>query len=312
MEPVLVADDVQKSYGDTVALGGVSLSVGEGEVVALIGPNGAGKTTFTRCLTGTTVPDGGGVRLFGDPPGSADTDRLGLLPQAFNPPDRLTARELVAYYGGLFDESLDPEAVLADVGIDADDDTWYADLSGGQQRRVCVAATLVNDPDLLFLDEPTTGIDPAGRRSLWALLERLAEAGTTIFLTTHYMAEAERLADRVGLLAAGEIVEMGPPDELIATYGGASRLVVETDAGPDAFADSRFEVRADDGGLAFEGVAPTDIGDVVRDLDARGVSFEALSWSEPDLEDVYLTLTGERFEEDATEPTLTAATGGEP
>jgi ABC-2 type transport system ATP-binding protein len=293
MQDVLVAEDVRRTYGDTVALDGVSLTVGEGEVVALVGPNGAGKTTLVRALTGTTDAEGT-VRVFGGAPADVDRARIGLLPQSFDPPERLTPRELLAYYAGLYDEARDVDAVLADVGLVDSADTWYEDLSGGQQRRTCVGATLVNDPDLLFLDEPTTGIDPAGRRALWELLEGLAAGGTSVFLTTHYMEEAHRLADRVGLLADGRLVAVDDPDALVATHGGESRLVVETDANAEAVdaLSLAYETRLDDGVLTVSDVPPVSIGAVVDALEAAGVSYDALTWTEPTLEDVYLSLTG--------------------
>ncbi|MFB6077399.1 MAG: ABC transporter ATP-binding protein [Halarchaeum sp.] len=290
MPPVVVADDVRKSYGDTVALDGVSLSIDEGEVFALIGPNGAGKTTLTRCLTGTRSPDGGSVTLLGESPGEAARERLGLLPQAFTPPERLTPRELVAYYAGLYEDARAPDELLREVGMAPETETWYADLSGGEQRRTCVAASLANDPDVLFVDEPTTGIDPAGRRALWDVFEGLADSGTTVFLTTHYMAEAERLADRVGLLDDGRVVATGTPESLVAEYGGEQYLAVETAADPTALDGVGYEVRAADDGLHVLDVPPEAIGDVAADLETRGVEFDALSWKEPDLEDVYLRL----------------------
>jgi len=300
MAPVVVADDVRKTYGDTVALDGVSLSVAAGEVFALIGPNGAGKTTLTRCLTGTRTPDGGTVTLFDEAPSEAAKERLGLLPQEFDPPDRLTPRELVAYYAGLYDHAGRPADLLRTVGMDPETETWYADLSGGEQRRTCVAASLANDPDVLFVDEPTTGIDPAGRRALWDVFEDLADAGTTVFLTTHYMAEAERLADRVGLLADGSLVAVGTPDELVSEYGGEQYLSIETDADDEALAGLGYDVRRDGDAVHVLGVPPEAIGDVAAELESRGVAFDALSWKEPDLEDVYLAL--------ADEPTVLAET----
>ncbi|WP_436927832.1 ABC transporter ATP-binding protein [Halosimplex amylolyticum] len=290
MTATLVAEDVRRTYGDTVALDGVSLSVDAGEVFALVGPNGAGKTTLVRALTGTTDAEGP-VAVFGADPREVDRERIGLLPQAFDPPARLTARELLTYYAGLYDDSRDVDAVLADVGLTGAADTWYENLSGGQRRRTCVGAALVNDPDLLFLDEPTTGIDPAGRRSLWDLLESLAAGGATIFLTTHDMAEAHRLADRVGLLADGRLVAVDEPDALVAEYGGESRLVVETDADPAAL-DLPYPAERSGDSLVVSDVPPEAIGDVVDALDAAGASYDALSWSEPDLEDVYLRLAG--------------------
>ncbi|MFB6096606.1 MAG: ABC transporter ATP-binding protein [Haloferacaceae archaeon] len=298
MPAVLVAEDVHKAYGETVALDGVSLSVDGGEVFGLIGPNGAGKTTLIRSLTGTTAVDGE-IRVFGEPPTAADPETLSLLPQSFGPPERLTARELIRYYAGLYDDPRDAEGVLADVGLADDADTWYENLSGGQQRRACVGTALVNDPDLLFLDEPTTGIDPAGRRDLWGLVEDLADGGTTVFLTSHYMEEVERLADRVGLLSDGQIVATGSPEELIAEYGGESRLTVRTDGAPGALEGTDFTVVAGEEGLVFEGIEPTDIGEAVAALEANGVAYESLTWAEPGLEDVYLRLTGEAFGEGA-------------
>ncbi|ELZ20656.1 ABC transporter [Halosimplex carlsbadense 2-9-1] len=288
MTATLVAEDVRRSYGETVALDGVSLSVDAGEVFALVGPNGAGKTTLVRALTGTTDAEGS-VELFGADPLDVDRERVGLLPQAFDPPARLTARELLDYYAGLYDEARDIETVLSDVGLVGDADTWYENLSGGQKRRTCVGSALVNDPDLLFLDEPTTGIDPAGRRALWDLLESLADGGTTIVLTTHDMAEAHRLADRVGLLADGRLVAADDPDTLVAEYGGESRLVVETDADPAAL-DLSYPAERTGDSLVVSDVPPEAIGDVVDALAAAGASYDALTWSEPDLEEVYLEL----------------------
>jgi len=312
MTATLVAEGVRRTYGETVALDGVSLSVAEGEVFALVGPNGAGKTTLVRALTGTTDAEGT-VKVFGASPTDVDPERIGLLPQEFDPPERLTARELIDYYGGLYDDARDTESVLADVGMTGDADTWYENLSGGQQRRTCVGATLVNDPDLLFLDEPTTGIDPAGRRGLWGLLEDLADGGTTIVLTTHYMEEAHRLGDRVGLLADGRLVAVDDPDALVGEHGGDPRLVVETDATPSELdlsstLDAGQRVEGDDGTLTVYGIEPQDIGDVVDALDTAGASYESLAWTEPDLEDVYLELTG-AAEADATlgRDSLTAA-----
>jgi ABC-2 type transport system ATP-binding protein len=292
---VIAAVDVRREYGDTVALDGVSLSVGEGEVFALVGPNGAGKTTLVRALTGTTDYEGR-VELFGAPPREVDARRVGLLPQSFDPAERLTARELVAYYGGLYDRSRAVESVLADVGMDgpADADTWYENLSGGQQRRTCVATALVNDPDLLVLDEPTTGIDPAGRRALWDLLESLADGGTTVLLTTHDMAEARRLADRVAMLADGRTVAEGSPRDLVERYGGQPELVASVGDGPavEVLAAAGYDAARTAHGVAVADVSPVEISEVVRALEREGIAYDELRWEQPDLESVYLALTG--------------------
>ncbi|MCU4718001.1 ABC transporter ATP-binding protein [Halapricum hydrolyticum] len=291
MTDVLVARDLARTYGDTVALAGVSLSVGEGEVLGLVGPNGAGKTTLVRALTGTTDAEGA-VELFGESSRTVNRSRIGLLPQSFDPPARLTARELIEYYAGLYDHTRDVAAVLSDVGLEDATGTAYEDLSGGQQRRVCVGTALVNDPDLLVLDEPTTGIDPAGRRAVWRLLEGLADTGTTIVLTTHYMAEVERLADRVGLLSDGELLALDAPQALIDEYGGQTRLVIDLDGEPQTTPSIGFETTRSDGRLVVHDVSPTEIGAVVDRLTDSGITPASLTWREPDMEDVYLELTG--------------------
>lgn len=297
MTEAVVASGVTKRYGETVALEGVDLSVASGEVFGLIGPNGAGKTTLIRALTGTTAVDGE-IQIHGRQPANTDMDRIGLLPQSFAPPDRLTARELIRYYGGLYEQSQSADSVLEAVGLDETAETWYENLSGGQQRRVCVGIALVNDPDVLFLDEPTTGIDPAGRQSLWSLLETLAEGGTTIVLTSHSMTEVQRLSDRVGLLQAGELIAVGTPSELIAAHGGGSQLLIETtatDSAKAALAADGFEVTAGETAVVVAGISPVEIGEAAATLADAEINYESLTWREPTLEDVYLAVTGERF-----------------
>jgi ABC-2 type transport system ATP-binding protein len=295
----IVAEDVSRAYGDTVAVGGVSLSVAEGEVFGLVGPNGAGKTTLVRALVGTTDAKGR-VELFGQDPRAVARERVGLLPQSFDPPARLTARELLAYYASLYDDHRPVDRVLDDVGMAGDADTHYENLSGGQQRRTCVATALVNDPDLLVLDEPTTGIDPAGRRQLWDLLSTRAEAGTTVLVTTHYMEEAQRLADRVGLLTDGSLLAVDTPDRLVAEHGGDALLRVQLtgddggEATPTGLPDLGYPVERRDGRLTVRGVPPEAVGTVADRLSAAGVGYDSLAWTEPDLEDVYLELTGQR------------------
>lgn len=292
--PAIVAEGVRRAYGDAVALDGVSLSVAAGEVFALVGPNGAGKTTLIRALTGTTRAEGW-VELLGVDPRKVDPARVGLLPQEFDPPGRLTARELLQYYGGLYDESRTAEAVLGDVGLDGAADARYENLSGGQRRRVCVGTALVNAPDVLFLDEPTTGIDPVGQRAVWGLVEDLAAGGATVLITTHDMVEAERLADRVGLLADGELVAVDAPGALVDEYGGHRRLEVRTRervAARRALETAGYEPSVEGRKLAVRGIEPSAVGDAVTVLDDAGVAYDAVSWRKPDLEDAYLRLTG--------------------
>lgn len=290
MAPVVSADSVSKTFGRTVALEEVSVEVDTGEVFCLIGPNGAGKTTLVRSITGTLQPDSGTIRLFGDPLSRLDTSRIGVLPQSFTPPRRLTAAELIDYYGGLYDVHVDTEDILDIVGLADVADRRYEHLSGGQQRRVCVGTTIVHDPDLLFLDEPTTGIDPAGRRRLWNVIESLVDGGTTVFLTTHDMHEAEYFADHVGMLSAGSLIVIGSPDELIATYGGTGSVTIETSV-PRRLADALSrQTTVRDSSIRVDNVSDEDLGTLVEELRKSNLSYEAFRWSKPGLEDVYLRL----------------------
>jgi len=277
-----------------------------------------------RALTGTTTPDDGEVSLRGTKPASTDPEVLGVLPQSFSPPERLTGREVVAYYAGLYDDARPVADVLSAVGVTDAADTHYGDLSGGEQRRVCLGSTLVNDPEVLFLDEPTTGIDPVGRRTVWDRIEEQVAGGTTVFLTTHDMREAQRLADRVGLLADGDLVAVGEPSALIDEHAGEPSVTVTVDASAPEDTEAANSAAEDAGGpveaaaeaavVALEaagydasargedvhvpGIPARDVGAVADALEDAGVSYSGLAWSEPDLEDVYLALTGEAFEDE--------------
>jgi ABC-2 type transport system ATP-binding protein len=269
-------------------------------------------------LTGTTDPDAGTVELFGAPPRSVAAERVGVLPQQFTPPERLTARELLAYYAGLYESTRDVDAVLAEVGMADDADRWYENLSGGQQRRVCLGVTLVNDPDLLVLDEPTTGIDPVGRRTVRELVADLADGGTTVLVTTHDMDEAERLADRVALLVDGRVRAAGSPADLVAAHGGDRRLVVACEDGetPDAAALGSLGERVEvgDGEVRVYGVGAGDVSAVAEAVAAAGATVDELSWARPGLEDVYLAVTGETYERTGGESAdlpMAGATGAE-
>lgn len=293
MATTISALDVSKQYDGVDALDGVSLEIEAGEIFALIGPNGAGKTTFVRSITGTVTPTSGKVRLFENEPRAIDRTRLGVLPQSYHPPGRLTGREILQYYSGLYEDARPVEEVLEDVGMETAGDRWYERLSGGQQRRICVAATLVNDPELLVLDEPTTGIDPTGRRQLWRLLEALRDAGRTVLLTTHDMTEAAMLGDRVGLLGDGRLLASGKPEELIGEYAGEGQIVV-TVAGRGARDEldelSRPIVHRDDR-IVIEEVSREEMPAVIRSLDETDIEYSRVSWEQPTLEDVFFTLT---------------------
>lgn len=299
MEAALVASDVTKTYGDTRAIDEVSLTVHTGEVLALVGPNGAGKTTLVRLLTGTVAPTDGDVQLLGSDPVAVDNARIGVLPQSFSPPERLTAREVLSYYAGLYDDSRDPDVVLTEVGLAGVADTWYERLSGGQQRRVCLGAVLINEPDVLVLDEPTTGIDPAGRRTVRRHVAELAGGGTTVLVTTHDMDEAERLADRVALLSAGRLRAVDGPEALVEEHGGPPRVLVQVtaDADPEAAVDSLsvagYDASRTDSEISVAGVRADAIGGVVDTLDDAGIDYDGFAWRQPSLEDAYIALAGD-------------------
>ena len=303
MEPAVAIEGVQKRYGETVALAGLDLELAVGEIFTLIGPNGAGKTTLVRTLTGTVQPDAGRVSIGGAIPGAIDRERLGVLPQAFSPPGRLTGREIVAYYAGLYDDPLPVDDVLAAVGMAEDADRWYDHLSGGQQRRICVGTALVNDPDVLVLDEPTTGIDPAGAQQLWTLLRELGDGGTTILMTTHDMTEAGAISDRVGILADGSLVATGTPAALIGDYGGASRLVVDLRGDPSDHLPAEFpwDSHYEDGSLHVTDLPAERISAVLAELDDRGIEYTSVAWTEPTLRDVFLAVTD--WEDEQRRPT---------
>lgn len=298
MESVIDLSGITHAYNGVPAIREIDVTVSPGEIFVLIGPNGAGKTTLVRSLTGTITPDRGEVRVLGVPVEKMDSTRIGLLPQAFAPPMRLTGREIIDYYGGLYEDARSTADVLDDVGMGDDADQWFERLSGGQQRRICVGTAIVNDPDLLVLDEPTTGIDPRGRRRIWDLLSALKAEGRTVLLTTHDMVEAETLADRVGLLAEGELVTVGEPGELIDRYGGDHQLVVrlQSPIEQDRVNAIPLDVVSNGTELVFPGTAPDEVGHVLDTLDDHGISFTKFVWEEPSLEDVYFRLTEEKRE----------------
>lgn len=317
MDASVVARDVTKVYDGTRALDGVSLSVHPGEVLALVGPNGAGKTTLVRVLTGTVEATSGEARLLGVPPTEVDRSRIGVLPQAFSPPRRLSVRELFDYYAGLYDDPRDPATALAEVGLEDAADDWYETLSGGQQRRVCLGAALINEPEVLLLDEPTTGIDPAGRRTVRRHITDLTADGTTVLVTTHDMDEAERIADRVALLADGRLRAVDSPGALVREHGGPPRVVVETSTSTDgkratdSLVDAGYDPRVTDEGLSVPDVPAARIGDLVSVLEDVGVDYEGLAWRQPGLEDAYIALAGDQETGGAKreEPPTGVATG---
>lgn len=228
MLPIEVTD-LRKSYGNLKAVDGISFTVKSGEVFGLLGPNGAGKTTTIEILEGLRERDGGDVKVFGLDPwkeGFEVHQKIGVIPQEFTFMEKTTPREAILYYAALFNVKCNPDQILKDVLLDEKDKTYYEDLSGGQKRKMGLALALVNSPELLFLDEPTTGLDPNARRAVWEVIRGLKAKGKTIILTTHYLDEAQQLSDRVAIMDHGKIVAVGTTEEIIKQHGSGERLEI--------------------------------------------------------------------------------------
>lgn len=297
MPAAIEMKDLRKSYGEVEAVKGLDLVVAEGEVLALLGPNGAGKTTTVEILEGHRRRDGGAVSVLGFDPelgGDRFRSRIGIVLQEAAVEPYLTVAEAIEMYGGYYPRPRPVDDVVEVVGLQEKRDTRINKLSGGQQRRLDVGIGLAGDPDLLFLDEPTTGFDPAARRSAWDMIRNLQSLGKTVFLTTHYMEEAQALADRVAIISGGRIVGVGPPSELISDSSTSSRItftVPEGDPLPPELA--RLATRH---GSSFE-VTTEHPTRALHDLTAwalsAGVDLQGLEVTRPSLEDVYLRLTTE-------------------
>jgi ABC-2 type transport system ATP-binding protein len=296
-DPVISVRGLRKSYGDFEAVRGIDLEVRSGEVFAFLGPNGAGKTTTVEILEGYRKRNQGEVGVLGHDPATAPRSwrqQIGLVLQECRLTPELTVHEAVAQYAGYYRAPRDVDETVRLVGLGEKADTRTSKLSGGQQRRLDVAMALVGDPELLFLDEPTTGFDPTARRQAWEVIASLKRLGKTVFLTTHYMDEAQNLADRVAIIAAGRIVAEGPPDQLGGRDGDASRISFRLPDGVDAgdLPDSiARDARIDAGAVSLHTSEP--VGQL-RDLTAwateRGVGLPGLEVRRPSLEDVYLEL----------------------
>jgi ABC-2 type transport system ATP-binding protein len=293
-ERVIHVKGLRKTYGDVEAVRDIDLHVNRGEVFALLGPNGAGKTTTVEILEGFRPRTGGTVDILGHDPGrqeEAFKQRIGIVLQSTGVDPYLTVRETVEMYSGYYPNPRPASDVIDLVGLAEKRDTRVLKLSGGQQRRLDVAIALAGDPELLFLDEPTTGFDPSARRAAWEIVKGLTGLGKTVFLTTHFMDEAQYLAQRVAVIAMGEIVAEGPPDTLAGRDQMMTRVGFRISStedlpslGQEPDGNGGWEIRVDD---------PTK---VLHELTGwaleRGIHLDALDVSRPSLEDVYLEITG--------------------
>ena len=293
-EAVIETRGLRKRYGDVEAVRGIDLRVERGEVFALLGPNGAGKTTTVEILEGHRARSGGEARVLGFDPGRhavALRERTGIVLQHTGLEPYLTVAETIALFRGYYPRPLPLDEVLAATGLEGERDRRVRRLSGGQQRRLDVAVGLAGDPELLFLDEPTTGFDPSARRGAWAMIRGLRALGKTVLLTTHYLDEAQALADRVAIMARGEIVTVDAPARLVAEDASLIRFRAPEGAALPAAIATRAALA--------DGYVELRSPDPVRDLNAltgwalrQGAALAELSVSRPSLEDVYLRLTG--------------------
>jgi ABC-2 type transport system ATP-binding protein len=236
--PAIEVSNLEKSYGTVKAVDGISFSVESGEIFSLLGPNGAGKTTTVEILEGLRQRDSGEVRVMTMDPwkqGYQLHKKIGVIPQGFRFFDKSTPMEAIRYYASLFDVSADAEKILNEVILADSKNVIFENLSGGQKQKMGLALALVNNPELLFLDEPTTGLDPQARRAMWDVIRSLKQQGRTILLTTHYLEEAELLADKVAIMTKGKVIASGSPQQLIDTYGSPKRMVAVSDSLEDIF-----------------------------------------------------------------------------
>ena len=278
MSTAVSVNDLSKSYSGVEALHGVSFEIAKGEIFGLLGPNGAGKTTTVEILEGYRRRDGGSVSVLGEDPataGSAWRERIGVVLQSSSLYETLTVREHLFHFAGYYERPRDVDEVVETVGLAEKRDAQVRTLSGGQRRRLDLGLALVGDPEVIFLDEPTTGFDPEARRRAWDTIGSLRELGKTILLTTHYLEEAERLSDRVAVLRDGEIVAIGPPAELTSTLPAT---------------EIRF--RRDGEEVVLHTEEPTRVvHELTGEALADGREVEGLEVRRASLEDVYLALT---------------------
>jgi ABC-2 type transport system ATP-binding protein len=298
MSATITVTGLRKTYGNLVAVDGISFEVRQNEIFGMVGPNGAGKTTTIECLEGLRSPDGGSVSILGLDPkrdSRALRERIGVQLQQSALPDDIRVWEALDLFASFYRKPADWRPLLDTLGLAEKRKAVFAKLSGGQKQRLFIALALVNDPELVFLDELTTGLDPHARRAMWDLVRGIRDRGKTVFLTTHYMEEAEALCDRVLVIDRGRIVALDTPGSLIRGLGRESRVIFSVEAG---FDPKFLETIAGVTRVEQEGAKVTVTGEgerlvvlVVNALDARGARFGDLRTEKPDLEDVFLAVT---------------------
>ena len=307
MNRIVKVERLSKTYGTTVAVDDVTFDVQEGEIFGMIGPNGAGKTTTIECLEGLRKPDFGTISVLGvDPQRNTKFlhTRTGMQLQQSNLPERMKVWEALDLYSSFYPKAVDWNELLQQLGLEEKRNTSFSKLSGGQKQRLFIALALLPDPQLIFLDELTTGLDPQARHVIWDLVRDLRSKGKTILLTTHFMEEAERLCDRVAILDHGRIVALDTPAALIRSLGAEERVIFSIDGTmPSALekalsAVGRLEIQGER--VVIHGNAGHQIplvSEIVNQLVGSGVHFRDLRTEQPNLEDVFLKLTGHEMRE---------------
>ncbi len=298
----IIIENLVKKYDDVIAVNDISLKIKKGEIFSFLGPNGAGKTTTVEILEGIRKKTSGRAFVLGkDIDNRKDLEEIkkviGTLPQEFSTHDNLTVYENIRFWARMYPKSIPADELIKLVNLEDKRKTKYKNLSGGLKRRLGIAIALVNDPELVFLDEPTTGLDPRARRETWEVIENLKQQGKTIFLTTHFMEEAQILSDNVAIIHKGKICDIGTPTELIDRYGGDNKIIVRCNdqTATDQIHDLLFEMGPmvnKDGDVVVSGKKGS-ISKVVDILDENNVHYSDIITQRPTLEDVFLSLTGE-------------------
>jgi len=302
-DPIIQVEGLYKSYGAVEALRGVSFTVEQGEVFGLLGPNGAGKTTTVEILEGMRTPDRGVARVGGLDPeksGSAFKEKIGAVLQSTSLPDKLRVKEAIDLFANFYRHRANTDDLLRRFQLEEKRNAFYSQLSGGQKQRLALAMALVNDPQVVFLDEPTAGLDPQVRREIYIIIEELKRDNKTVLLTTHYIEEAERLCDRVAIVDYGRVIAIGTPRELKHSSMGTTRIEVRLAKPVMDGALARLEGVADcrefDGTYVLHSARPPQtIVALVKQLESENNELQSLEMFSPSLEDVFIELTGRRL-----------------
>jgi ABC-2 type transport system ATP-binding protein len=304
-KPIIQVENLFKNYGAVEALRGVSFVVEEGEVFGLLGPNGAGKTSTVEILEGMRTADRGLIRVCGLDPQKAGNDfkqTVGAVLQSTSLPDKLRVKEAIDLFANFYRHRADTDELLKRFQLDEKRTAFYSHLSGGQKQRLALAMALVNDPLVVFLDEPTAGLDPQVRREIYDIIEQLKREKKTVLITTHYIEEAERLCDRVAIVDHGKIIALGTPRELKHGSAGTTRIEIRlakpTTNGLLSHLEGVADCREFDGAYVLHSVrAPQTIVALVKQLEAESNELQSLEMFSPSLEDVFIELTGRRLRE---------------